>query len=376
MALIKCPECNKKISNQCTSCPHCGYPIKNDMENADLVGEIEIKKSFCKKVWVWIVVGVVLFSTIAVLILLLSRDTNPKFDKDGNPVFVELTDEVYTNAKKYLGYHINIKGQVFQVIGDNGNIKGIQIWLDPDSCEQNIMIYYNTDIELKDGDYIMCSGYIDSISKYKNAYDAELSVPLIYSTDLTKASYIEVMAPTTETITPENLKQEKFGYSVSIDRIEFSQKETRVYATVTNNGKAALYLDTDSAVIVQSQKQYNAETNYDANYTEIPYEIVKGVSSSGIIVFPPITSNDFELTIDTHSGDSDEELGEFIFKIGGILLSQQRQRRLCKLQNPLLSSLLQQLIETKKQSKKPKGGPKYSFRLIEILSGICCYIHL
>lgn len=33
MALIKCPECNKQISDKATSCPHCGFPmlqIKND----------------------------------------------------------------------------------------------------------------------------------------------------------------------------------------------------------------------------------------------------------------------------------------------------------------------------------------------------------
>jgi|GEM_PF-154113 len=27
MALIKCPECKKKISDQCNTCPHCGFPI-------------------------------------------------------------------------------------------------------------------------------------------------------------------------------------------------------------------------------------------------------------------------------------------------------------------------------------------------------------
>lgn len=29
MALIKCPECNKEISNNSKICVHCGYPIKN-----------------------------------------------------------------------------------------------------------------------------------------------------------------------------------------------------------------------------------------------------------------------------------------------------------------------------------------------------------
>lgn len=273
------------------------------------------QKPFYRKIWFWIVIGVVFVSSIVAIILLLNRDTKPLYDKDGNPVFVEMTNEVYTNAKKYLGYHVNVKGKVFQVMSDNGTVKGIQIWIDPDTCEQNMMIYYNTNAEVKQGDYVMCSGYIDSVTKYKNAYDAALYAPVVCSEDLRKSTYIEVMAPATETMTLKNVKQEKFGYSVSIDKIEFSDKETRVYATATNNGKTLFWVDANSAVIVQDGKQYNAESNYEANYEEIPYNVVKGVSSSGIILFPPISSNEFELTIGVHSDDYDEKLENFKFKI-------------------------------------------------------------
>lgn len=27
MSLIKCPECNKEISNKSTYCIHCGFPL-------------------------------------------------------------------------------------------------------------------------------------------------------------------------------------------------------------------------------------------------------------------------------------------------------------------------------------------------------------
>ena len=30
MALIKCPECNKEISDKVKTCPYCGYPLKGD----------------------------------------------------------------------------------------------------------------------------------------------------------------------------------------------------------------------------------------------------------------------------------------------------------------------------------------------------------
>ena len=51
MALIKCPECSKEISDKAESCPQCGYPVadylkkleedrlkteKRDAENAEI----------------------------------------------------------------------------------------------------------------------------------------------------------------------------------------------------------------------------------------------------------------------------------------------------------------------------------------------------
>ena len=32
MALIKCPECDKKVSDKAESCPHCGYELKKKIE--------------------------------------------------------------------------------------------------------------------------------------------------------------------------------------------------------------------------------------------------------------------------------------------------------------------------------------------------------
>ena len=316
MALIKCPECKKKISDQCGNCPHCGYPIQDyvQQERSDSPVDLsEQPKKAYNKALVWIVVSVALAAIIIGVIFLLAHNTKPKLDKEGNPVFAELTTEVYTNAKEYKGYHINIKGQVFQVMNDNGNTKGIQIWLDPDTCEQNVMIYYNTDVTVKQGDYIVCSGYIDSVVKYENAYGATMYAPLVMSSDLRQSTYIEVMAPTTATITPENLTYKKYGYSLSVDKIEFSEKETRIYVTAKNNGTAKLYFE--DAVIIQNGNQFTETSNFEANYIELPREVSKGASCSGILVFPVFPVNEFELSFDIYSDNHEEQFNNFIFMI-------------------------------------------------------------
>ena len=42
MALIKCPECGKEISNQAISCPNCGYVVNQD-KIAQPKSEVSIK---------------------------------------------------------------------------------------------------------------------------------------------------------------------------------------------------------------------------------------------------------------------------------------------------------------------------------------------
>ena len=36
MALIKCPECDKNISDKAESCPHCGYSFEKKANNNTL----------------------------------------------------------------------------------------------------------------------------------------------------------------------------------------------------------------------------------------------------------------------------------------------------------------------------------------------------
>ncbi len=43
MALIKCPECGKQISNMADECPHCGYPLNNTKEEV-ISSELKIEE--------------------------------------------------------------------------------------------------------------------------------------------------------------------------------------------------------------------------------------------------------------------------------------------------------------------------------------------
>lgn len=60
MAMIKCPECGKKISDKAEACPNCGCPIdKNSLNNID--NQKKPKKNNALKILITVVV-VLLYS--------------------------------------------------------------------------------------------------------------------------------------------------------------------------------------------------------------------------------------------------------------------------------------------------------------------------
>lgn len=91
MALIKCSECGKKISDKAFVCPNCGYPVKKNQEemlneneesneskvNLNSSNKQNIKKG--KKKYYWIVVGIILgcLTLFSIVFFFMTRDEEP-----------------------------------------------------------------------------------------------------------------------------------------------------------------------------------------------------------------------------------------------------------------------------------------------------------
>lgn len=66
MALIKCPECGKEISERASACPHCGYPINH--HSSQQRAEDYTPKKIMPPVWLRIIIVVTSFATIPLMI--------------------------------------------------------------------------------------------------------------------------------------------------------------------------------------------------------------------------------------------------------------------------------------------------------------------
>ena len=83
--------------------------------------------------------------------------------------------------------------------------------------------------------------------------------------------------------------------------------------TVKNDSSADFDLSNYDIKILQDGKQIEQDdssmSRYDGKYPELPYEIVSGVSTEGILVFPVLDAEkDFKIIAEGWTQDTYEEL--------------------------------------------------------------------
>lgn len=64
MALIKCPECGKEISDKSLACIHCGYPLENIADNKPKLYKITLKMPGANKADTMKVVAQIMGTTV------------------------------------------------------------------------------------------------------------------------------------------------------------------------------------------------------------------------------------------------------------------------------------------------------------------------
>lgn len=232
----------------------------------------------------------------------------------------KLTDSevasMYTNPGKYTDRGVDLTGRVFADPEYDGNDVYFQMWGDPENSENNtIVMYSGGDVELEDGDYVKLSGYIQGVFEGENMFGAAITCPQVVAETLEIVSYKDAVAPTIEEITLSEPTQAQYGYSVTVEKVELAEKETRVYIKVDNSGSDKFSLYSFNSVIIQNGKQFEQEDNYSADYPEVQTDLNVGVSTEGIFCFPAIESANFQIILEGSSDNFDETLEPFVFDV-------------------------------------------------------------
>ena len=212
-------------------------------------------------------------------------------------------DKLYSNPDDYVGKSVKLYGQVFNDVGSEDGTVCFQIFTDPSNAEDDVMVYYDSeDYQVKTDEYVLVKGVVTDSYTGENAFGGEVTCPTIKATSVEESNYIDAVSPTLASF-DINQKISAHGLDITIEKVEFAEKETRVYAAVTNSSSSAADLYTNISVLVQNGKQYEFEYNYDGAYDEFPSTITAGVSVEGILTYPAIEQSDFKLIFSGNVGD-------------------------------------------------------------------------
>lgn len=244
-----------------------------------------------------------------------SNNSDSKKDDSKKIEYVDEKDikKVYTDPDKYKGKHIKLSGQVFSSVEKSDGTVYFQMLADPVNSELNTVVKSsNSEFDLESGKYIKVEGEI--IGKYdgENSFGGSVNAVAIEAKTLEYSNYKDVVSPTIKEIPLEGQVNVQNNVTTTISKVEFAKNETRIYYSITNNSGTPYSYYNSNIKLIQNGKQYEPETNFEADYPEISGDILNGVTSESIVAFPAIEQANFEIYFDSgYSDNYDLDFSEF-----------------------------------------------------------------
>ncbi len=231
------------------------------------------------------------------------------------PMRGEEIKSLYSTPKEFKNHCVELIGVLLNApeVTEDGLV--FQMWTDIENMDNNTIVsVQDTDLKLEDGDYVRVVGIVGDSVEGENMLGGKVSALTVRARECEKISYKEAVSPTLKEISV-NQTQTQFGYAVTVQKVEFAEKETRVYIKVDNHGSSYFSLYSFDAKLSQNGKQYKEEDNWDADYPEIEPELLQGNYTEGVIVFPAIEQSSFTLMLNAYSGNYKEHIKDYTFKI-------------------------------------------------------------
>lgn len=228
-----------------------------------------------------------------------SQATTPSYTQDSKPK-IQLTNEnwhlVLSEARgaqeDYIGSAVTLIGKVGQVMERTGSETAIAI----DTNFEEITIGERTavaihkDVNVKEGNWVKVEGVLDSYWNTQNMMGAELRIPVVVADDMLVITRSEAIPPIVTVNVGKSVTQH--GLSITLEKVEIADSETRVYIKATNDSSSKASLYSYDAVIVQNQNQIQIMQMFgEEDVKEPDTTLISGTATSGVIMFEPLDPN-------------------------------------------------------------------------------------
>ena len=231
------------------------------------------------------------------------------------PMSKEETEKAFKNSEKYAGHLVEVTGKVNYIYDVTDEYTILSMFCDPENYDKDVFVaIYGDDIDIGKDDYLKATGIIMSDNEFKafGYYSNDMAVKV---KEWEVMDYISAMSPTIKA-KDVNLSQDQLGYTITIQKVEFADNETRIYMSMSNNGVAKFSCYKWNMIISQNGRQLEYKENWIAEYPELNDNLLPGNSTEGIMTFDAIDKDaPFSLTIEAYSDDWHEDIEDYVFDI-------------------------------------------------------------
>jgi hypothetical protein len=196
----------------------------------------------------------------------------------------------YSNPNGFVNNLVDFKGKVF-TFPESGidGVYALQMYQGGDR-DRNTIVFYASPIQLSIDDCVRVIGASQQETSYKNMFGASRSASTINADSVAKIDCSGAINPSENVVVVE--KTQKYGgMQVTLHKVEFSEKNTRVYLTVGNNDPSEDVTFYDSnAKAIQGNTQFATIYSFEPTYPKIEPAIPPGAAGNGVVLFEPLDS--------------------------------------------------------------------------------------
>jgi hypothetical protein len=242
---------------------------------------------------------------------------NEVSESKGTLLSADEFEKMFSDPKKYKGSKVEFYGRIFVEPERDSDGTYLQVFANNNSERNTIIMIEDPNVDVAMDDIIHVTGTVKDAFEGENAFGGVITAPMILADSIEKTDYQTAFAPAKQTI-ELNAEQNQHGYKLTVQKVELADQETRVYVQVANETNNKIYFYTFDAKLIANGKQLEEEMNYDANYPEVQSELLPGVTTDGIIVFPALEEgvSTFQLYFEGSSDNWEIDFEPFVFDVG------------------------------------------------------------
>jgi hypothetical protein len=220
----------------------------------------------------------------------------------------------YSNPNGYVISLVDFKGKVLTFPeSDIGGVYVLQMYQGGDR-DRNTIVVYTSPIQLLKDDCVRVVGTAQQDTLYKNMFGATRTAATIHADSVTKIDCYEDNNPAKNVVMVEKI-QKYGGITVTLHKVEFSDKNTRVYLTLGNSdpSKDVTFYDSN-AKAVQGHTQFQTIYSFEPTYPKIESTIPPGISDNGVVLFEPLDKSQCGAKFIFHAQKGDDDI-KFTFDV-------------------------------------------------------------